>query len=143
MYDAKNICKYLNIYCKICSYPIKKMQEQKLQEIWQNYTFLKFNAKKQAKFLYKTFASCFRTSYIRAFQRGIKCVNPSWDKYKMCLVLEKYFSQQRKSLCHKYKFSNPNIFATQCRRPQIFQTLNCVRSNTVSLKYQRPIAIRL
>ena len=42
------------------------------------------------------------------------------------------------SLCHKLKFSNPNIFATQCRRPQIFQTMNSVRSNSVSLKYQRP-----
>ena len=42
------------------------------------------------------------------------------------------------SLCHKLKFSNPNTFATQCRRPQIFQTINSVRSNNVSLKYQRP-----
>ena len=42
------------------------------------------------------------------------------------------------SLCHKLKFSNPNIFATQCRRPYIFQTMNSVRLNNVSLKYQRP-----
>ena len=42
------------------------------------------------------------------------------------------------SLCHKLKFSNPNNFATQCRRPKIFQTMNFVRSNNVSLKYKRP-----
>ena len=27
--------------------------------------------------------------------------------------------------------------ATQCRRPYIFQTINSVRSNNLSLKYQR------
>ena len=32
----------------------------------------------------------------------------------------------------------PIIFATQCRRPKIFQTMSSVRSNNVSLKYQRP-----
>ena len=40
------------------------------------------------------------------------------------------------SLCNKLWFSNPYIFATQCRRPQIFQTMNSVRSNNISLKYQ-------
>ena len=29
---------------------------------------------------------------------------------------------------------NPFIFATQCRRPLIFQTINYVRSNNASLK---------
>ena len=29
-------------------------------------------------------------------------------------------------------------FATQCRSPKIFQTMNSVRSNNVSLKYKRP-----
>ena len=39
------------------------------------------------------------------------------------------------SLCPKLCFSKPYIF--QCRRPQIFQTMNSIRSNNVSLKYQR------
>ena len=34
-------------------------------------------------------------------------------------------------------FSNLYIFATQCRRPLIFQTMNSVRPNNLSLKYQR------
>ena len=41
------------------------------------------------------------------------------------------------SHCHKLRFFNTCIFATQCRRPQIFQTMNYVRSNNLSLKYQR------
>ena len=40
------------------------------------------------------------------------------------------------SLCHKLWFSNPYISATQCRRHQIFQTMNPVRLNIQSLKYQ-------
>ena len=41
------------------------------------------------------------------------------------------------SFCHKLKFSKPYVFANQCRRPLIFQTLNFVRSKNLSLKYQR------
>ena len=41
------------------------------------------------------------------------------------------------SLCHKLWFSYPNIFPTQWRRPNIFQTLNSVRSINLSLKYQK------
>ena len=41
------------------------------------------------------------------------------------------------SFCHKLWFSNFNIVATQCRRLLIFQTMNAIRSNNVSLKYQR------
>ena len=41
------------------------------------------------------------------------------------------------SFCHKLGFSNFNIVGTQCRRPLIFQTMNAIRSNNVSLKYQR------
>ena len=37
------------------------------------------------------------------------------------------------SLCNK--LSDPYIFATQCRRPWIFQTLNSVKSKNLSLKY--------
>ena len=40
------------------------------------------------------------------------------------------------SFCHKLEFSNIYIFATQCRRPLIFQTMNSVRSNNLSLKNQ-------
>ena len=40
------------------------------------------------------------------------------------------------SLWYKLRFSNTSIFATQCRRPQIFQTMNYVRSKSLSLKYQ-------
>ena len=32
---------------------------------------------------------------------------------------------------------NTSIFATQCRRPSIFLSINSVRSNNLSLKYQR------
>ena len=46
-------------------------------------------------------------------------------------------SQKELSLCHELKISNTCIFATQCLRPWIFQTLNSVRSNSLSLKYQR------
>ena len=41
------------------------------------------------------------------------------------------------SHCHKLKFSNHYIFATQCRRPSIFQTLIYVTINNLSLKFQK------
>ena len=34
-------------------------------------------------------------------------------------------------------FSNPYIFGFQCRRPLIFSTMTSVRSNNISLKFQR------
>ena len=34
-------------------------------------------------------------------------------------------------------FFYPLIFATRCRRPLIFQTINFVRSNSIRLKYER------
>ena len=37
------------------------------------------------------------------------------------------------SLCHKLKFSNLYVFAVKC----LFQTINPVRVNKPSLKYQR------
>ena len=40
------------------------------------------------------------------------------------------------SFCHKLYFSNLYIFAIQCRRPLIFQTMNSVIPNNPSLKYQ-------
>ena len=45
------------------------------------------------------------------------------------------------SFCHKLWFSNSylakNNLATHSLRPLIFQTINSVRSNSLSLKYQR------
>ena len=41
------------------------------------------------------------------------------------------------SLCHNLKFAIPDIFATKCWKPLIFQTMNYVRSKNISLKYQR------
>ena len=41
------------------------------------------------------------------------------------------------SLCHKLRFDNTYIFATQCRRLKIFKTMNSVSSNNLSLKYQK------
>ena len=54
-------------------------------------------------------------------------------------ILAWYLTNSRKelSLCHKLWFSNPYIFETQCLRPNIFQTKYTVRSNNLSLKYQR------
>ena len=39
------------------------------------------------------------------------------------------------SFCHELYFSNLYIFATQCRRPLIFQTMNSVKPKNLSLKY--------
>ena len=41
------------------------------------------------------------------------------------------------SYCQNLKFSIPYIFATQCCWPLIFQPMNSVRLNNLSLKYQR------
>jgi len=38
---------------------------------------------------------------------------------------------------HKLKLFNPYIFVTQFRRPEIFPTMNSVRSNNLSLKYHK------
>ena len=58
------------------------------------------------------------------------------------MILEVYISAgqtkvKEMSLCHKLRCFNPYIFATQCRRPLTFQTMNSVRLNNLSLKYQR------
>ncbi len=42
------------------------------------------------------------------------------------------------SLCHKLRFSYPFIFPTECpSRPLIFKTMNSIRSDNLSMKYQR------
>ena len=50
-----------------------------------------------------------------------------------------YFHLKNKkwSLSHKPWFSNSYIFAAQCRRPLIFQTMNFAIPNSPSLKYQK------
>ena len=51
--------------------------------------------------------------------------------------LNKDYNTKELSFYHKLKYSYPYILATQCRRPQIFQTINSVISNNPSLKYER------
>ena len=49
-------------------------------------------------------------------------------------------SHKELSLCHKLCFYNPYIFAKHFRRPLIFskfQTMNSIKSNNLSLKFQR------
>ena len=41
------------------------------------------------------------------------------------------------SLCHKLCFSNLYVFATRCRRPSLFQTMNSVREKNLNLNHQR------
>ena len=48
-----------------------------------------------------------------------------------------YISGKELSFCHKLWFHNPYTFSTLCRRPSTFQTMKSVRSNNLSLKYQR------
>ena len=52
-----------------------------------------------------------------------------------------YMRKYRKTMWRKQKNlrkeSDFLIFATRCRRPKIFQTLNYVRSNNLSFYYQR------
>ena len=56
-----------------------------------------------------------------------------------CKIAHRFrvLSLKELSLCHKLWIFNPCIFATQCRRPWIFQTMNSIRSNNLSLKYHR------
>ena len=49
------------------------------------------------------------------------------------------FAKKELSLCHKLWFYSPDICSTKRRRSEIFQTMNSVRSNNLSLKYQRVI----
>ena len=52
--------------------------------------------------------------------------------------IQRYKSSWKElSLCLKFWFSNPNIFGFQRRKPLIFQTMTFVRSNNISLKYQK------
>ena len=51
-----------------------------------------------------------------------------------------YFTKEL-TLCNKLWFSNTYIFGFQWRRPLKFQTMTSVRSNNLSLKYQRFTAL--
>ena len=53
------------------------------------------------------------------------------------MLLSLIKSLKELSLCHKLWFLNIYICATKCCRPLIFQTMNSVISNNLSLKYQR------
>ena len=53
------------------------------------------------------------------------------------MILNLSFITKELSLCHKLGFSNLFIFGTKVRRPWLFQPMNSVRSNNLSLKYQR------
>ena len=44
---------------------------------------------------------------------------------------------EREWVLHKHWFSTPNISTVRARKPFIFQTMNSVWSNSLSLKYQR------
>ena len=68
----------------------------------------------------------------------------SWDFQNVSLKFEPVFGwttnntkiwRKDLSLCNKLWYSNPFINATQSRKPLIFQTIDCVRSNNQSLKY--------
>ena len=61
----------------------------------------------------------------------------SYEILKKMGLIHSAFLTKEMSFCHKLKFVHLYIFAIQCRRPFIFQTINYVRSNGLSLKYQR------
>ena len=73
------------------------------------------------------------------------CVGPRMSPGNVyeCSELQKvvsisfWFLWKEMSLYKKLRFSNPHIFAIQCRRSYEFQTMNSVTSNYLSLKYQR------
>ena len=50
------------------------------------------------------------------------------DRFKWFNQLPSSNSKEFSFCCHKLWFSNPYIFATQCRRPLIFQAINYVKS---------------
>ena len=57
-----------------------------------------------------------------------------WDRDWRGDVL--FIHAKRLSLCNKLWISHQYIFATQCRWPLMFQTINSVRSKNLSLQYQ-------
>ena len=54
---------------------------------------------------------------------------------------EKWKKNGKKWRKKETEFLNPYSFITQCSKPLIFQIINSVRSNNVSLKYQNSIPL--
>ena len=61
------------------------------------------------------------------------CVTSEQNVLKFSLL----FYWKELSSCHKFGFLNLHIFAIWCCSPLIFQTMNPVESNSLTLEYQR------
>ena len=72
----------------------------------------------------------FLISWIKLYTNDYTSKKETLDFFNYTLIKELNF-------CPKLWFPNFNIAATQCCRLLKFQTMNTVRSNNVSLKYQR------
>ena len=77
-------------------------------------------------------------------QRSHKVVTVKSIEFDLLLLVslqcDQLYGKEIKSLPQLYKLwliYNPNIFATQCCRPTIIQTINYVSTDNLSLKYQR------
>ena len=66
----------------------------------------------------------------RLYEEGRKIVWASMQHITFKHWLPFIIGKTELSLCHKLRFSYPYIFATQCRRPKIFQIMK-------SVKYQK------
>ena len=90
---------------------------------------------KTQKFILKAYHHGFNT-YQSLFARSRQIFHAL---FLICISRNNLFFLfiKKLSFCHKLWFSNFNIVATQGRRPLIFQTMNAIRSNNVSLNYQR------
>ena len=80
------------------------------------------------------------TFYLKFIHRQISIKEKSFEnimlkKSQLGSKPQNIFRVKELSFGNKPGFSNPNIFAIQCRRPLIFQTMNSVRSYNDSLKY--------
>ena len=86
----------------------------------------------------KDVKSVYLTMYKIVLSMEAHIFNIRWSIRKcLTLFIKNNFFPKELSLCHKLWLSNPNIFAIQFRRPYIFQPMTSVRSNSLSLKYQR------
>ena len=110
------------IKCDTCRYETPGIFQQKSIYI-DNYTFQFSQVLKDSSIFesLKTNFKCYFNTSTPIFNH-VQDFNLKWKKL---------------SFCHKLWVSNFNIVATQCRRPLIFQTSKDIRSNNVSLKYQK------
>ena len=88
---------------------------------WQNFCF-----RDQAIFRIKTASILIQIVFFKMYFFG-------FSDHPRLLV----FTAKELSLCHKPWFSNPYIFVNQCMLTYIFESMNSVRYNDHSLKYQR------